>query len=65
MSNDTYTVRMSALQFAWDEKKNRVNARKHGVGFEEAQTVFLDERAPSASSTRIIRRTRIASSCSA
>ena len=36
---------MSALQFAWDEKKNRVNARKHGVSFEEAQTVFLDERA--------------------
>ena len=36
---------MSALQFAWDEKKNRANARKHGVAFEEAQTVFLDERA--------------------
>lgn len=40
-----YTVHMSALQFAWDEKKNRANARKHGVAFEEAQTVFLDERA--------------------
>ena len=40
-----YIVRMSALHFAWDEKKNRANARNHGVRFEEAQTVFMDERA--------------------
>jgi hypothetical protein len=36
---------MEALQFAWDEKKNRANRRKHGLSFEEAQTAFFDERA--------------------
>ncbi len=36
---------MSNIGFAWDEAKNRRNKRKHGVSFEEAQTVFLDERA--------------------
>jgi len=30
------------MQFEWDEGKNRINKRKHGVAFEEAQTVFFD-----------------------
>ena len=29
--------------FSWNEKKNKANLRKHGVGFEEATTVFADE----------------------
>jgi len=33
------------LRFEWDSAKNRVNKRKHGVSFEEAQTVFYDENA--------------------
>ena len=33
------------LRFDWDEKKNRSNQRKHGVSFEEAQSVFFDEDA--------------------
>ncbi len=33
------------LSFEWDEKKNRINQSKHKVSFEEAQTVFYDERA--------------------
>lgn len=36
---------MEELRFEWDEEKNRENIRKHGVPFEEAQTVFLDEHA--------------------
>lgn len=36
---------MSELHFEWDEGKNRSNQRKHGVSFEEAQTVFFDENA--------------------
>jgi uncharacterized protein len=36
---------MSELRFEWDEGKDRQNRRKHGVSFEEAQTVFLDENA--------------------
>lgn len=40
-----YIVHMKNIQFEWDEEKNRKNKRKHGVSFEEAQTVFLDENA--------------------
>jgi len=36
---------VSDLQFEWDERKNTENQRKHGVAFEEAQTVFLDDYA--------------------
>ncbi len=36
---------MMGIQFKWDENKNRKNKREHGVSFEEAQTVFLDENA--------------------
>jgi uncharacterized DUF497 family protein len=36
---------MSDIRFEWDERKNRENKRKHGVSFEEAQTVFVDENA--------------------
>jgi uncharacterized DUF497 family protein len=36
---------MSALRFDWDTEKAAVNAEKHGVTFDEARTVFLDERA--------------------
>ena len=36
---------MTDMRFEWDEAKNRGNRRKHGVPFEEAQTVFLDENA--------------------
>ena len=31
------------IRFEWDAAKARANARKHGVSFEEAQTVFYDE----------------------
>jgi uncharacterized DUF497 family protein len=30
------------LQFEWDQNKSDRNLQKHGVSFEEAQTVFLD-----------------------
>ena len=33
------------LLFDWDERKATANRRKHGVAFEEARTVFLDEDA--------------------
>lgn len=40
-----YSIHMSDIRFAWDEAKNRQNIRKHGISFEEAQTVFLDDHA--------------------
>ena len=33
------------MQFEWDPNKNEINKRKHGVSFEEAQTVFYDDYA--------------------
>ncbi|MEE3410590.1 MAG: BrnT family toxin [Treponema sp.] len=30
--------------FEWDKKKNAVNVKKHGLSFEEAVRVFLDEK---------------------
>jgi uncharacterized DUF497 family protein len=36
---------MKRLIFEWDDHKNTSNKRKHGVSFEEAQTVFFDEKA--------------------
>lgn len=28
------------MEFEWDEKKNQVNIRKHGISFELAATIF-------------------------
>jgi len=36
---------MSELRFEWDDRKASANERKHGVTFEEARSVFFDERA--------------------
>ena len=36
---------MSTLRFEWDSRKSSANAKKHGVSFEEAKSVFVDERA--------------------
>lgn len=36
---------MTKLRFEWDPNKDRLNRRKHGVSFREAQTVFFDEHA--------------------
>jgi len=36
---------MDPLRFEWDTAKERANRRRHGVSFNEAQSVFYDERA--------------------
>jgi len=36
---------MDAIDFSWDEGKNRENFRKHGISFDEASTAFSDENA--------------------
>jgi uncharacterized DUF497 family protein len=36
---------MSTLRFEWDERKAAANAKKHGVSFDEAKSVFVDENA--------------------
>ena len=36
---------MNPIEFEWDEGKAFSNEQKHGISFEEAQTVFYDENA--------------------
>ena len=36
---------MDHIRFIWDKEKNIINQRKHGISFEEAQSVFVDENA--------------------
>jgi hypothetical protein len=36
---------MDETKFSWDARKARQNVKKHRVSFEEASTVFYDERA--------------------
>ena len=36
---------MSRIRFDWDPKKAAANLRKHKVSFEDAQSVFSDDRA--------------------
>lgn len=33
------------MKFEWDENKNLINQKKHGINFDEASSVFFDERA--------------------
>ncbi len=35
---------MGGFSFEWDIKKSIENKQKHGVSFEEAETVFYDDR---------------------
>lgn len=32
------------MTFEWDEKKNAINKKEHGISFEMAVRVFLDEK---------------------
>ena len=36
---------MTDLRFEWDPAKAAANRKKHGIGFDEAKSVFADERA--------------------
>ena len=36
---------MDSIKFEWDNNKAQVNFKKHGISFNEASTVFLDEDA--------------------
>lgn len=42
---DNYNIITDTIRFEWDENKNQINQRKHGISFEEAATVFYDEYA--------------------
>jgi hypothetical protein len=40
-----YNLKMNKIDFEWDDKKSKINIKKHGISFEEATTVFYDEQA--------------------
>lgn len=42
---------MDTIIFDWDENKNTINKKKHGISFEEARTVFYDRNALMISDT--------------
>ncbi|MEG3845077.1 BrnT family toxin [Microcoleus sp. herbarium14] len=37
--------RINKITFQWDEQKNKINQQKHGISFEEAESVFFDDYA--------------------
>ena len=43
---------IQAVEFQWDEKKNRENLQKHGLSFEDVDLVFLSPDKITAETTR-------------
>ena len=37
-----HCIIMISMNYEWDETKNKTNKAKHGITFEQAQTVFAD-----------------------
>ena len=42
---NNYKIIIKNIRFEWDENKNKINKKKHGLSFEEAVEVFGDENA--------------------
>lgn len=40
-----YTIIMKIISFEFDENKNQINIKKHGISFEKAISVFFDDNA--------------------
>lgn len=38
---NVHMLRLGKVTFDWDEEKERVNRRKHGIAFDEAATIFI------------------------
>ncbi|WP_341738440.1 BrnT family toxin [Microcoleus sp. CAWBG640] len=36
---------MNKITFHWDEQKNKIHQQKHGISFEESESVFFDDYA--------------------
>lgn len=37
-----YSYQMEKVTYEWDDNKNQLNQKKHGVSFYEAQAAFID-----------------------
>lgn len=40
-----YNISIETILFEWDENKNTINKKKHGLSFEKAKEVFYDDDA--------------------
>ena len=45
IENDEIKFRIGDILFTWDDNKEKINIRKHGVNFREAAAAFMDEDA--------------------
>lgn len=43
IETDEVKLRLGDMLFTWDDEKERINIRKHGVDFRAAARIFLDE----------------------
>ena len=39
---DEIKLELNGMLFTWDDEKEKINIRKHGIDFSEAATVFID-----------------------
>jgi uncharacterized DUF497 family protein len=56
------TEKAAGVQFEWDEDKNEINIRKHGIDFADVHVMFaspmlvdLDERADYSNPTEVVK----------
>lgn len=45
IENAEIKLRLGDMLFTWDDEKERINIRKHGIDFTSAASVFLDDYA--------------------
>ncbi len=43
IEQDAVKLELEGMLFTWDDEKERINIRKHGVDFRVAARVFIDE----------------------
>lgn len=43
--NYNYNIIIKTLHFEWDENKNTINLKKHGISFKDVESVFYDDAA--------------------
>ena len=42
VEHEEIKLRLGDMFFTWDDEKERINIRKHGIDFKEAASAFLD-----------------------
>ena len=42
LEHEEIKLQLGGMLFTWDDEKERINIRKHGIDFKEAASAFLD-----------------------